>query len=156
MNLMFRKNFAVDKGVSGGERGNSGVGGVVAGCGGATGYRPPGMRGRTGVGRDAVRRSREFGYYPMDEHPAHSYRTHLFFSPPAVGTGGTEDSAGPQLGPTTRRSSGPIIKWGAGGVGGGGVGATGSGGNAKRKQNGNHLQRDPSEPSTPAASRQVR
>ncbi|XP_048510982.1 uncharacterized protein LOC105685517 isoform X2 [Athalia rosae] len=121
------------------------------------------MRGRSGVGRDAIRRSREFGYYPMDEHPAHSYRTHLFLSPPAVGTS-IEDS-GPQLGPTTRRNSGPVIKWGAGAVGGGvgGAGNTGGsalggvgsgGGNAKRKQNGNH-RRDPSGTSTPSASRQV-
>ncbi|XP_046481430.1 uncharacterized protein [Neodiprion pinetum] len=149
-------NFAVDKGAGAGERGNSGVGGVVAGCGGTTGYRPPGIRGRTGVGRDAVRRSREFGYYPMDEHPAHSYRTHLFLSPPAVSSA-TEDS-GIQIGSSNRRNSGPIIKWGAGGVGGGGVGGVGGGGggagNAKRKQNGNQ-QRDPSEPHTPAASRQV-
>ncbi|XP_015584705.1 uncharacterized protein LOC107262717 isoform X2 [Cephus cinctus] len=149
-----RRNFAGEKGPgAGGERagvGSCGTGvspGIVGSCG-AGGARL-GVRGASTVGvRGPVRRSREFGYYPMEEHPTHSYRTHLFLSPPAGGT----TSAGPdelteRLGPGPRRNSGPLIRWGGGTAGG-------SASINKRKQNGNQ-PKEPSEPPTPTASRQV-
>ncbi|XP_043278428.1 uncharacterized protein [Venturia canescens] len=167
----------------GGGSGRTGIGsyGIVAGSVGSTGgvggssIGPGGPRLGirpsigTAAGRGPIRRSREFGYYPMEEHPSHAYRTHLFLSPP---TGAPDDNETRGLGPGPRRNSGPhVIKWG----GGGGnpannnnppqQSATNANANAnltspgttnanKRKQQNGNLGKDSSEPPTPTASRQ--
>ena len=149
MNLMFRKNFAADKGPGSGERTLGGVGtgpGLGGGGGGvgSSGTRLGRSSGTVGSGRGPIRRSREFGYYPMEhDHSSYAYRTHLFLSPPAGGTGADEPTE--RLGPGPRRNSGPhVIKWG------GGPGANQN----KRKQSA--IQKDLNEPPTPTASRQVK
>ncbi|KAK0077458.1 hypothetical protein PV325_003937, partial [Microctonus aethiopoides] len=126
MNLMFRKNFGGDKAPSGETR--SGIcGGVgyastsASGLGSNTSSSLVGGGGRLGIrpsivnaggGRVPIRRSREFGYYPMDDHPTHAYRTHLFLSPNS-GAAANDESGGERIGPGPRRNSGPhIIKWG--------------------------------------------
>ncbi|XP_043467757.1 uncharacterized protein LOC122501994 isoform X2 [Leptopilina heterotoma] len=146
MNLMFRKNFAGERGPGSGERtGGSGGGPGLGGGGDGVGSGRGGGLGRTGAvgaGRGPIRRSREFGY-PMDhDHASYTYRTHLFLSPPAGGAG---DEPTERLGPGPRRNSGPhVIKWG------GGAGANPN----KRKPSVN--QKDMNEcPTATASSRQV-
>ena len=113
MNLMFRKNF--EKSAGGGGGGGTG-GGISGGLGGGV-ERPTGAgAGAAGaLGRPGpVRRSREFGCYPLEhEPPSHSYRTHLLFSAHAAGS--PPEEFGERFGPPPRRSSGPhMIKWGGG------------------------------------------
>ena len=150
MNLMFRKNFAPDKGPSSGER-TSGVTGGGPGLGGGgggvgSGGTRLGRGGVVGTGRGPIRRSREFGYYPMDhDHSSYSYRTHLFLSPPAGGAGQGPDEPAERLGPGPRRNSGPhVIKWGGGP------------GTNQNKRKSSAIQKDINEPPTPTASRQVK
>ncbi|EFN80567.1 uncharacterized protein LOC105186742 isoform X1 [Harpegnathos saltator] len=176
MNLMFRKNFGAEKGPSGGGGGSGGglgevrpVLGTTYGTVGGSSFGQLGTRfgaarsGQSVVGgaRGPIRRSREFGYFPSmgdHEHQGHGYRTHLFLSPPAGGTlGSPPEDSGERLGPPPRRNSGPhVIKWGGGG---GPVasaqGAQTAGGQARRKQNQIAQQKEPSDPPTPTASRQV-
>ena len=179
---MFRKNFGGDKAPSGGGDGTgrtgigsygtvaSPVGGGVVGSG--VGPGGPRLGIRTSIGpvgaRGPIRRSREFGYYPMEEHSSHAYRTHLFLSPPA----GVPEDNEPRLGPGPRRNSGPhVIKWG----GGSGqnnnnvnqqqqsassnvtspVTSPGTTNVNKRKQLNGNQGKETSEPPTPTASRQV-
>lgn len=171
MNLMFRKNF--EKGPGGGGFGGGGLGevkpvlGATYGTGGTSfgqlGTRLGSSRGGVGhtlVGgtRGPVRRSREFGNFPSmgdHEHQGHSYRTHLFLSPPAGGAlGSPPEDSGERLGPPPRRNSGPhVIKWGGGGPGGSAQTAQ-TANQARRKQN-QITQKEPSDPPTPTASRQV-
>lgn len=156
MNLMFRKNFGADKSSSGETRtgicGSFVSSGITSGTG-LTGTGPTrslGLRpSLPGVGsRGPIRRSREFGYYPMEEHATHAYRTHLFLSPPA----GTVEESNERIGPVPRRNSGPhVIKWGGSNTTNA---ANLANNNVKRKQNGNQMK-DTSEPPTPTASRQV-
>lgn len=172
MNLMFRKNFG-EKGFGGGGGGGGGglegrsVLGTVYGPAtlGYTGTRFGVVRGagQSAVGaRAPIRRSREFGYFPSmadHEHQGFGYRTHLFLTPPTGGAlGSPPEEPTERLGPPPRKNSGPhVIKWGGGGGGGGGQGSgqgSGGGGQARRKQA--SQQKEPSEPSTPTASRQVR
>lgn len=112
--------------------------------------------GQPGVGtRGPIRRSREFGYFPSmaeQEHQGYMYRTHLFLTPPSGGAlGSPPDEPAERLGPPPRKNSGPhVIKWG----GGGGTvqqPAPGPQTQVRRKIQ----QKDPSEPVTPTASRQV-
>lgn len=143
MNLMFNKKFAGERGPgerTGGSGGGPGLGGGGDGVGSGGGSRL-GRTGAVGAGRGPIRRSREFGYYPMDhDHSSYTYRTHLFLSPPAGGAG---DEPTERLGPGPRRNSGPhVIKWG------GGAGANPN----KRKPSVN--QKD--ECTTTTASRQVK
>lgn len=167
MNLMFRKNFAVDKGVGGGGGGGGGLEGrsAVGGTYGTSSLGYTGTRfgvarggGQSAVGtRGPIRRSREFGYFPSmadHEHQGFGYRTHLFLSPPSGGAlGSPPEEPTERLGPPPRRNSGPhVIKWGGGGGSGAGQGA-GAGNQARRKQA--QQQKEPSEPATPTASRQV-
>ncbi|XP_028521932.2 uncharacterized protein LOC107996543 isoform X1 [Apis cerana] len=171
MNLMFRKNFG-EKGFGGGGGGGGGglegrsVLGTVYGPAtlGYTGTRFGVVRGagQSAVGaRAPIRRSREFGYFPSmadHEHQGFGYRTHLFLTPPTGGAlGSPPEEPTERLGPPPRKNSGPhVIKWGGGGGGGGGQGSgqgSGGGGQARRKQA--SQQKEPSEPSTPTASRQV-
>lgn len=159
MNLMFRKNFAAEKapstetrsGICGSYATSSGtgLGGSSMGPGGARlGIRPSIV---PGSGRGPIRRSREFGYYPMDEQPSHAYRTHLFLSPTAGAAGAEETTE--RLGPGPRRNSGPhVIKWG----GTGGNTTTTALGPNKRKQSNSAQNKDSTEPVTPTASRQVK
>lgn len=184
MNLMFRKNFGGDKGpsASGDGAGRTGIGSygpVLSSVGGAGGVAgscvgsgAPRLALRPSIGaiggRGQIRRSREFGYYPMEEHPSHAYRTHLFLSPPA----GVPEEPEPRLGPGPRRNSGPhVIKWGGGGAQNNpnanqqqspasnpASAATSPGtinANKRKQQNGNNQGKEPSEPPTPTASRQV-
>ncbi|XP_015179834.1 PREDICTED: uncharacterized protein LOC107068191 isoform X2 [Polistes dominula] len=160
-------------GGGGGGGGGAGVG-VGGGSGVYGGVTCLGLGNRYGItrgqsvisGRGAIRRSREFGYYPSSmgdhEHQSFGYRTHLFLSPPTGGPLGAppDSDAGERLGPSPRRSSGPhVVKWGGGGGGGGGTNSGTAQGplsanQSKRKQN--HQQtKEPSEPPTPTASRQV-
>lgn len=164
MNLMFRKNFAGDKGLGGGGGGEartnysssvSGPSGAASRLGGA----------RAGA-RGPVRRSREFGYYPMDhEATSHSYRTHLFLSPPTGGNQGSsnaDDAPETRLGPGPRKSSGAVvIKWG-GTSNNNNINNNASAAqaslnniNVKRKQLEPTPPKDVSQPPTPTASRQV-
>ncbi|XP_012215173.1 uncharacterized protein [Linepithema humile] len=177
MNLMFRKNFGGEKGPGGGGLGGGGLGEVrpvlgaaAYGTGGAysqgLGTRFGATRGGVGhsvIGgaRGPVRRSREYGYFPSmgdHEHQGHSYRTHLFLSPPAGGAlGSPPEESGERLGPPPRRNSGPhVIKWGGGGGGtvGSAQGAQ-TANQARRKQNQIGQQKELSDPPTPTASRQV-
>lgn len=170
---MFRKNFG-EKGLGGGGLGGGGLGevrpvlstttyGTSGASFGQTGTRFGATRGGIGQSvvssvRGPVRRSKEFGYFPMadHEHQGHGYRTHLFLSPPAGGAlGSPSEEPGERLGPPPRRNSGPhVIKWG----GGGSVNSTQGGqtGNqARRKQNQIGQQKEPSDPPSPTASRQV-
>lgn len=172
MNLMFRKNFAGEKGPGGGGLGGGlgevrpvlgtyGTGGTSFGqVGPRFGSSRSGGVGHTLVGgtRGPVRRSREFGNFPSmgdHEHQGHSYRTHLFLSPPTGGPlGSPPEDSGERLGPSPRRNSGPhVIKWGGGGPGGSAQ-ATQTTNQAKRKQN-QITQKETSDPPTPTASRQV-
>lgn len=176
MNLMFRKNFGGEKGPGGGGLGGGGLGEVrpvlgaaAYGTGGASSFSQLGTRfgaTRGGVGhsviggaRGPVRRSREFGNFPSmgdHEHQEHrGYRTHLFLSPPAGGAlGSPPEESGERLGPPPRRNSGPhVIKWGGGGPVGSAQGAQTN--QARRKQNQIGQQKEPSDPPTPTASRQV-
>ncbi|XP_023287991.1 uncharacterized protein LOC105695876 isoform X1 [Orussus abietinus] len=159
MNLMFRKNFGADKGPGGGGGVGSdrsapgygaGAGPSAVGVGGVgLGGTRLGGRGAGGVGgRGPVRRSREFGYYPMDELPTHPLRTHLFLTPPTGGSAAAAAEEPERLGPGPRRNSGgPLIRWGGA--------SSGPAGNPnKRKQSGVH-PKEPEEPATPTASRQV-
>ncbi|XP_043672196.1 uncharacterized protein LOC122631055 isoform X1 [Vespula pensylvanica] len=184
MNLMFRKNFGVEKGAGGGLTGaGGGVGGglgesklggtyggsVGGGGGGVYGGTCLGLGNRYGItrvpgqsvvpGRGPIRRSREFGYFPSmgdHEHQSFGYRTHLFLSPPTGGPLGAppDSDAGERLGPSPRRNSGPhVIKWGGGGANSGTAQGPASANQTKRKQN--QQSKEPSEPPTPTASRQV-
>ncbi|XP_006562231.1 uncharacterized protein LOC552195 isoform X3 [Apis mellifera] len=91
-------------------------------------------------------------------HPEQRY---AYMPCPLYDTGGALGSPPEEpterLGPPPRKNSGPhVIKWGGGGGGGGGQGSgqgAGGGGQARRKQA--SQQKEPSEPSTPTASRQV-
>lgn len=175
MNLMFRKNFAADKGASagGGGSGGGGLGEVRPVLGttyiggssfGQLGTRLGAARGIgdqsvVGGARGPIRRSREYGYFPSmgdHEHQGHGYRTHLFLSPPVGGTlGSPSEDTGERLGPPPRRNSGPhVIKWGGGGPVGSTQGAQ-TASQARRKQNQIGQQKEPSDPPTPTASRQV-
>ncbi|KAG8038704.1 hypothetical protein G9C98_000259 [Cotesia typhae] len=169
MNLMFRKNFSGEKASSGESR--TGITGVYGPCAltGTSGTSVLGPGGaRLGLrpsivnagGRGPIRRSREFGYSPMDDHPTHAYRTHLFLSPPS---GAVEEPA-ERIGPGPRRSSSShVVKWGGGNINTAGnnnnnnVSNNNSGNininlGTKRKQS-NQIK-DISEPPTPTASRQ--
>lgn len=176
MNLMFRKNFGAEKGPSGGGGGIGGglgevrpvlgssygtVGGSSFGQLGTRFGAARGIGGQSVVGgaRGPIRRSREFGYFPSmgdHEHQGHGYRTHLFLSPPAGGTlGSSPEDSGERLGPPPRRNSGPhVIKWGGGGPVAPAQGAQAAS-QARRKQNQIGQQKEPSDPPTPTASRQV-
>ncbi|KAH0534377.1 uncharacterized protein LOC123266879 isoform X1 [Cotesia glomerata] len=168
MNLMFRKNFSAEKASSGETR--TGITGVYGPCAstGTSGTSVLGPGGaRLGIrpsigtagGRGPIRRSREFGYSPMDDHPTHAYRTHLFLSPPS---GAVEEPA-ERIGPGPRRSSSShVVKWGGGNINTAGNNNNVSNNNSgnininlgtKRKQS-NQIK-DISEPPTPTASRQV-
>ncbi|XP_033227407.1 uncharacterized protein LOC117179576 isoform X3 [Belonocnema kinseyi] len=142
-------NFAADKGLGSSERTGSGAGGGPGLGGGGGGVGSGGTRlgrgGAVGAGRGPIRRSREFGYSPMDnDHSSYSYRTHLFLSPPAGGNGLGPDEPAERLGPGPRRNSGPhVIKWG------GGLGAN------QNKRKSSAIQKDTNELPTPTASRQV-
>ncbi|XP_076637156.1 uncharacterized protein LOC143349648 isoform X1 [Colletes latitarsis] len=168
MNLMFRKNFSGEKGFGGGGGGGGGLegrttlgGAYTSGTLGYSGPRFGVVRGATqaAVGaRGPIRRSREFGYFPSmadHEHQGYGYRTHLFLTPPSGGAlGSPPDEPTERLGPPPRRNSGPhVIKWGGGG-GSGSAQASGAASQARRKTQ-STLQKDPSEPPTPTASRQV-
>ncbi|XP_076166606.1 uncharacterized protein LOC143146316 isoform X2 [Ptiloglossa arizonensis] len=170
MNLMFRKNFGGEKGLGGGGGGGGGgglegrtaLGGAYAsGTLGYTGTRFGVVRGagQAAVGaRGPIRRSREFGYFPSmadHEHQGYGYRTHLFLTPPSGGAlGSPPEEPTERLGPPPRRNSGPhVIKWGGGGGSGSGQGS--GAGNQGRRKTQSTLQKDPSEPPTPTASRQV-
>lgn len=180
MNLMFRKNFGGDKGLGGGGLTSGGGLGEVRPALGTTTYGTSGASfgqigtrfntTRGGIGqsvvtgvRGPVRRSREFGYFPnsMGDHEhqgshQHGYRTHLFLSPPAGGTlGSPPEDTSERLGPPPRRNSGPhVIKWGGGGsISPPQGGQTGN--QVRRKQNQIGQQKEPSDPPTPTASRQV-
>ncbi|XP_008556571.1 uncharacterized protein LOC103577616 isoform X1 [Microplitis demolitor] len=165
MNLMFRKNFSGEKASVGETRsGITGVygpclpvasvpsGGLTGPCGARLGIRPSIVNAS---GRGPIRRSREFGYSPMDDHPTHAYRTHLFLSPPS----GAVEEPTDRIGPGPRRnSSSHVIKWG----GGGNINNNNNNNNnntnnnvvgTKRKQS--NQTKDISEPPTPTASRQV-
>ncbi|XP_014479794.1 PREDICTED: uncharacterized protein LOC106747057 isoform X1 [Dinoponera quadriceps] len=179
MNLMFRKNFGAEKGTSGGGGGGSGGGlgevrpvlGSAYGTVGASSFGQLGISrfgaarsgGQSVIGaRGPVRRSREYGYLPsiMGDHEhqqGHGYRTHLFLSPPAGGTlGSPPEDPGERLGPPPRRNSGPhVIKWGGGGGGGPAAQGSQTAGQARRKQNQIGQPKEPSDPPTPTASRQV-
>ncbi|XP_011305227.1 uncharacterized protein [Fopius arisanus] len=157
MNLMFRKNFGAEKTSSGETRtgicGSYVSSGVSSGTGAITGQGTARLGLRPSLpgvgGRGPVRRSREFGYYPMEDHPTHAYRTHLFLSPPA---GVAVEETSERIGPVPRRNSGPhVIKWGGSNTNTANT-ANLTNNNVKRK-NGN--QKEPSEPPTPTASRQV-
>lgn len=175
MNLMFRKNF--DKGLGGGGLTSGGGLGEVRPVLGTTTHGTSGASfGQTttrfnttrgGIGQSVVsgplrvpvRRSREFGYFPSmadHEHQGHGYRTHLFLSPPTGGTlGSPPEDLGERLGPPPRRNSGPhVIKWGGGGPINSTQGAQ-TGNQVRRKQNQIGQQKEPSDPPTPTASRQV-
>lgn len=171
---MFRKNF--DKGLGGGGlTSGGGLGEVRPALGitthgtngtsfGQTGTRFGTTRGGIGQSvvsgiRGPVRRSREFGYFPSmadHEHQGHGYRTHLFLSPPAGGTlGSPPEDTSERLGPPPRRNSGPhVIKWGGGGPISSIQGSQ-TGNQVRRKQNQIGQQKEPSDPPTPTASRQV-
>ncbi|XP_034944410.1 uncharacterized protein [Chelonus insularis] len=153
MNLMFRKNFAGDKAISGETR--SGISGSYTTTSGpslGTTLGQGSLTNRIGIrpsivspsGRGPIRRSRDFGYSPADDHPTHAYRTHLFLSPPS----GIVEEAPERIGPGPRRNSGShVIKWG------GNAGANNTSAANKRKQS--NQTKDASEPATPTASRQV-
>ncbi|XP_046823694.1 uncharacterized protein LOC124426261 isoform X2 [Vespa crabro] len=65
-----------------------------------------------------------------------------------------DPDAGERLGPSPRRNSGPhVIKWGGGGANSGTAQGPASANQIKRKQN--QQSKEPSEPPTPTASRQV-
>ncbi|XP_066587522.1 uncharacterized protein [Prorops nasuta] len=171
MNLMFRKNFAADKSLIGGSIGGGGIegrltiGGSYGGAGGttSTGTTHGGrfnagrcMIGQGSGGRGPIKRSRDFGLLSssMTDHEHHGYRTHLFFSPPTGGAlGAPPEEPSERLGPPPRRNSGPhVIKWG----GNSGLGPNLVSNNPmRRKQNQPGQTKEPSEPATPNASRQV-
>lgn len=147
MNLMFRKNFATDKGGGGGGE-RIGGGGSILG----PGLSAPGKSGglKTGLtlnaGRYPARRSRDYGFATEGEHAtSHSYRTHLFLSPPA----GPPPEEEPRFGPGPRRNSGPhLIKWG------GNTSAAQAAG--KRKQQAKELGETSAAPGAGPPPRQVR
>ncbi|XP_076374758.1 uncharacterized protein LOC117220549 isoform X2 [Megalopta genalis] len=167
MNLMFRKNFGGDKGLGGGGGGGGGglegrscVGGTYGS--GSLGYGG----GRFGVVRGAgppivgtrgpIRRSRDLGYFPSmadHDHQGYAYRTHLFFTPPSGGAlGSPPDEPAERLGPPPRKNSGPhVIKWG----GGGAPAQAQVAGPQQPVRRKIQQQKEPSDPPTPTASRQV-
>nr|XP_050854033.1 uncharacterized protein LOC127065567 isoform X2 [Vespula vulgaris] len=183
MNLMFRKNFGVEKGAGGGLTGaGGGVGGglgdsklggtyggsVGGGGGGVYGGTCLGLGNRYGItrvpgqsvvpGRGPIRRSREFGYFPSmgdHEHQSFGYRTHLFLSPPTGGPLGAppDSDAGERLGPSPRRNSGPHVIKWGGGGANSGT-AQGPASANQTKRKQNQQSKEPSEPPTPTASRQ--